>query len=63
MNDFPHLSAAGVTVQSFDQVTSTNDLAKQRLAADASQPFLVAAASQRAGRGKPGRTFFSPADS
>ena len=63
MNDFPRLSAAEVTVQSFDQVTSTNDLTKQRLATGASQLFLITAASQRAGRGKPGRTFFSPAGS
>lgn len=63
MNDFPRLSAAGVAVQTFDEVTSTNELAKQQLAAGVSQRFLITATAQRAGHGKPGRTFFSPAGS
>lgn len=48
-------------VQVHDSVSSTNDLAKE--AARQGRPVLIAACQQTAGRGRRGRSFFSPAGS
>ena len=54
----PYASAVEVNV--YDVVDSTNTLAKERAAEEA--PALYIARSQRAGRGRLGRSFHSPAD-
>lgn len=50
-----------VEVYCFDTVTSTNSVAKD-LAKSEKTPFLVLSDSQTAGRGRLGRTFYSPKD-
>ncbi len=50
----------GALVRTYEQVTSTNTLAKQM--AVPGKKLLLAAKSQSAGRGRRGRDFFSPAD-
>ncbi len=49
----------GLAVQVHEVVTSTNDLAKKE--AREGRPVLVAACQQTAGRGRRGRSFYSPA--
>jgi BirA family biotin operon repressor/biotin-[acetyl-CoA-carboxylase] ligase len=49
-----------VPVYCFDTLTSTNNEAKRRLAEGEAGPFIVAGEEQTAGRGRHGRTFFSP---
>jgi len=44
-------------VERLDAVDSTNDVARDRLAAGADAPLLIRAESQRAGRGRRGRTW------
>ncbi len=44
----------------FDKVTSTNDIAKSLAENGASEGTIVLAAEQTAGRGRMGRTFYSP---
>ena len=54
-----HLKAP-VLVMVYDELTSTNLTAKELFADGASKPFLVVARRQRGGRGRMGRSFFSP---
>lgn len=49
-----------LTVHAYDEVDSTNTQAKRLLAAGEAAPFLVVAEGQTTGRGRLGRTFFSP---
>ena len=51
---------APATLVFYDSVASTNSTAKQLAAAGAPEGTLVAAASQTDGRGRMGRSFFSP---
>ena len=44
----------------YDEVTSTNDLAKKQIDVGAREGLVVLAWSQTQGRGRLGRTFFSP---
>lgn len=46
----------------FDEVTSTNDVAKILAEKDASEGTVVIAKKQTSGRGRKGHTFFSPKD-
>ncbi|MCR5699675.1 MAG: biotin--[acetyl-CoA-carboxylase] ligase [Treponemataceae bacterium] len=62
---FPQYRGAKIFV--FDEIDSTNSFAKRLLAEgatvsldDAGSPVIVLAASQTAGRGRLGRTFYSP---
>ena len=50
----------GLTIHRFDALDSTNNEAKRRLASGEPEPFLVVAEEQTAGRGRRGRSFFSP---
>ena len=52
-----------MTVQLHEQVTSTNTLCREAAAAGAEEWTVVVAASQTAGRGRQGHTFWSPDDS
>jgi len=54
------LGLSAPPVHCFDTLTSTNDEAKRRLAGGEAGPFLVLAEEQTAGRGRRGRTFYSP---
>lgn len=45
----------------YDEIDSTNNEARRR-AGESSRPILIAARSQTAGRGRLGRSFFSPPD-
>lgn len=58
------LSARGcsIPVCLFNSIDSTNLEAKRRLAAGDASPELIIAREQTAGRGRLGRSFFSPAD-
>jgi len=47
-------------IQRFDSVTSTNDTAKELLAEGAQSGTIVVAQTQTEGRGRSGRTWFSP---
>ena len=51
----------GVRMHRLDEVTSTQDEAAARLAAGEPPPLVVTASRQRAGRGRLGRAFASPA--
>lgn len=58
------LSAAvgqSALVRVFDEIDSTNDEAKRMAMAGADVPVLIAADRQTAGRGRMGRSFYSPA--
>ncbi|MFM8176256.1 MAG: biotin--[acetyl-CoA-carboxylase] ligase, partial [Candidatus Limnocylindrus sp.] len=44
-------------VERLDSVTSTNDVARERLAAGAEAPLLIRAETQSAGRGRAGRAW------
>ncbi len=63
------LSAAGIKanltrecgVYVYDSVSSTNTLAK-KMCVEQKPPFIVAASAQTEGRGRRGRSFFSPKD-
>ena len=61
--DSKDLSDRKITVFSFEQVDSTNTLARQMITSgEASAPALFIANSQTSGRGRMGRSFFSPSD-
>jgi len=51
---------AEVTVESFDCVDSTNAVARTRAADGAPEGLVVISSAQTQGRGRKGRTFFSP---
>lgn len=54
------LGEAYLPVYAYDTLDSTNNQAKRLLADGEAAPFLVLAEAQSAGRGRRGRTFFSP---
>lgn len=56
-------AASALQVCVLETVDSTNDEAKRRVAAGELGEMLIAASHQSAGRGRKGRSFFSPADS
>ena len=56
------LEAPTLPLHTLDMVDSTNSEAKRLLAGGATGPFLITANGQTAGRGRHGRTFFSPKD-
>lgn len=49
-----------ISVSIFDSLPSTSDLAKQRTSEGADEGVLILANNQTAGRGRTGKTFFSP---
>ena len=49
-----------IAIQSFDQIDSTNRVAKEFASGGNSLPCLIVADSQTAGRGRLGRSFYSP---
>ena len=55
------LKARGIVPVCFSEVDSTNSAARRYAAAGGAVPALFVADSQSAGRGRMGRTFFSPA--
>ncbi len=56
-----HLSGkAEITVESFDCVDSTNAVVRTRAADGAAEGLVVISSSQTQGRGRKGRSFFSP---
>lgn len=55
-----YLTTEHLTVEVYEEVTSTNTLMKQRGHNGASHGLVIAAESQTAGRGRMGREFFSP---
>lgn len=50
----------GITLRLYDTVTSTNDLLREQAAAGAPDGTVILARRQTAGRGRQGRTFYSP---
>ncbi len=54
--------AAGLELEVLESAASTNSLLRERAAAGRTRAMAVIAAAQTAGRGKPGRSFFSPPD-
>jgi len=54
--------ATGLTLRVHPVIDSTNTEAKRLAAADVPCPVLIAAEEQTSGRGRMGRSFFSPAD-
>ncbi|MDD3213462.1 MAG: biotin--[acetyl-CoA-carboxylase] ligase [Eubacteriales bacterium] len=55
-----NLNGSALPIAVFDTVDSTSNEVKRRLAAGERGPFLVVAEQQSAGRGRLGRSFFSP---
>lgn len=53
-------AAGRLSVRVFDCVDSTNSLARQLAVEGAPEGLVIAASSQTAGRGRKGRSFFSP---
>jgi len=53
-------AAKGFEPETFDTVDSTNSIARQRAAEGAGEGLTIIASSQTAGRGRKGRSFFSP---
>jgi len=51
-----------MTIHRFDEVTSTNDKAREMVADGVPGGTIVIARSQTAGRGRSGRSWFSPSD-
>lgn len=58
-----HLKHEGLSVRVFDSVTSTNTLLKQMAAEGAPEGTVVIAANQTGGKGRMGRSFYSPKNS
>lgn len=54
--------AAALALEVLESAPSTNSLLRERAAAGETRAIAVIAAAQTAGRGKPGRSFFSPPD-
>lgn len=54
---------AALTIQVYPTIDSTNTEAKRQLRAGAATPLLIVANEQTHGRGRLGRSFYSPADS
>ena len=57
-----YLSDNNIDIEVYNAVTSTNSLARERAAEGASEELVVAAEAQSEGRGRLGRSFFSPRD-
>lgn len=57
---YAHLTAAPLTIEVFKEVTSTNLLVKQLGRNGAPHGHVIVAEAQTAGRGRMGRSFFSP---
>ena len=53
---------APFAVEVFKSLTSTNTVLRERAAGGAAEGLVIAANTQTAGRGRQGRSFFSPAD-
>ena len=58
-----HLTHPNLTVEVYDSVTSTNTILKQRGSKGAPHGLILAAKHQTAGRGRMGRSFYSPDES
>lgn len=58
-----YLTVPGLTVEVQQEVTSTNNVLRQRAEAGAAEGLVLAAVRQTAGRGRRDHTFFSPPDS
>ena len=57
---YNHLNNKNLTVECYDVISSTNTVLKDRGRSGAPHGLIIAAAEQTAGRGRMGRTFFSP---
>lgn len=57
-----YLKYPNLTIETYDSVTSTNTILKQRGQNGAPHGLVIAAEAQTAGRGRMGRDFFSPAN-
>ena len=57
-----YLSNKSLAVETYDVISSTNTVLKERGRKGAPHGLIIAATEQTAGRGRMGRTFFSPAD-
>lgn len=58
-----NLKHPNLTVEVYDSVTSTNTMLKQRGNSGAQHGLIIAAKHQTAGRGRMGRSFYSPDES
>ncbi|MBQ3256161.1 MAG: biotin--[Oscillospiraceae bacterium] len=59
---YKHLSPLPLVVETYDVITSTNTVLKERGRQGTPHGLVIAAAEQTAGRGRMGRSFFSPAE-
>ena len=59
---YNHLNNKNLTVECYDVISSTNTVLKDRGRSGAPHGLIIAAAEQTAGRGRMGRSFFSPAN-
>ena len=57
-----HLSHSALVIETYDTITSTNTVLKERGRQGAPHGSVIAAEEQTMGRGRMGRSFFSPAD-
>ena len=57
-----HLSCDCLTIETYDSISSTNTVLKERGRKGAPHGLVLAAAEQTAGRGRMGRSFFSPSE-
>lgn len=53
---------SGLTLEVLPETASTNDFLKEKAVSGAPEGYVVTAGSQTAGKGRTGRSFFSPAD-
>ena len=53
---------SGLTLEVLPETASTNDFLKEKAVSGAPEGYVVTARSQTAGKGRTGRSFFSPAD-
>ncbi len=60
LRDLLGTRAEGLRIEAFDELDSTNRYARKLAQEDAAETAIVVAASQSAGRGRMGRSFFSP---
>ena len=59
---YNHLNNKNLSVECYDVISSTNTVLKERGRSGAAHGLIIAAAEQTAGRGRMGRSFFSPAE-
>ena len=64
INDSPknYINIPNISVEVYDSVPSTNTMLKERGKIDAPHGLVIAAREQTAGRGRMGRSFYSPSD-